>query len=109
MKLTEKKKEVIKQRITLLLLAGLDYCVNTKQDETMWFGLQNPYYCEAFGLLHTLEILGYGYFGPDNIKSVNDNKLNLNFWFNELKEEVKVMGEKFGAKNAYFIFSAEHK
>ena len=97
-KLTAQQKFDLEKRIKRLLLAGLDYCENTGKDENWWFSPLNPYYCEAFGILHALEILNYGEFGPDTV----DSDWNLKFWFNQLKSEVEQMGKEFGPKQAYY-------
>lgn len=48
---------------------------------------------EAFGMMRTLEILGYGYFGSDNCDAVVEKKSdhpkhNLKWWNSELETEV---------------------
>lgn len=96
-KLTEKRKSDLEVRIKRLLFAGLDYCANTKQEQNMWFSPNNPYCAEAFGILHCLDVLGFGYFGADNV----DSDGNLKFWFNKLNDEVKEDGLKYGAKESY--------
>lgn len=101
-KLSDREKINIERRIKLLLCAGLDYCQNTNNDRTFWFSPNNPYTAEAFGVLHALEVLGYGYFGPDNSESLDPH--NLKCVFDHLKHEVAELGDKLGPKEAYHYF-----
>lgn len=99
-KLSSKHQDKIEHRICFLLAAGLDYCRNACKDKQWWFNPFNPYYCEAFGMLQTLECLGYGYFGADNI----DSEGNLRYWFNQLKSIVAKMGDEMGEHETYAYF-----
>ena len=97
--LSEIQKHNLECRIMKLLFAGIDYCQNTSNGREFWFSPNNPYTAEAFGLLQALEVLGYGYFGPDNR---NDEVwLNLRFWFNSLKDNVKPIAIEMGEHESY--------
>lgn len=96
-KLSQENRSKLEERISRLLLAGLDYCANVKQDQSYWFSPNNPYCAEAFGIIQGLEVLGYGYFGADNISE----EYNLKSWFRSLQEEVKKLGIELGPKEAY--------
>lgn len=96
-KINDTTKHQFEQRIKLLLAAGLDYCKNTNKGKEYWFSPLNPYYCEAFGILHGMEIIGLGFFVPDNI----DSDGNLKYWFNELKNQIEQEGLELGEHEFY--------
>jgi hypothetical protein len=82
------------------LLAGADRSVNRKEGPETWFGVDNPYRCEAFGVIVALEIAGYGYIGADNLENAHLG-FNLKFWFNEIQEKAKQLCLEKGPKEAY--------
>ena len=100
MKLKLKKKIELEQRIRLLLFAGLDWCVNNEKDETEWFAVYNPYYCEAHGILHCLQVLEWMDFGPVNMP------YNLSSWMDSLKQQVKEEGIRLGPSESYYAYKA---
>jgi hypothetical protein len=103
MELSTEQKEQLEQRIKLLLYAGVDYCFNVDKDKNWWFSPNNPYYCEAFGIMQCLQVLGYGYFGAINAKG------SLNYWMQQLLQEVGKDCEENGGVEAYYDFKAKIK
>jgi len=57
-----------------------------------------PYWCEAFGILHALEILGYGFMGPESVPTQN-GEFNLKYWLNQILLNVAY---ETGYKRNYF-------
>lgn len=53
--------------------------------QTIRFDINNPYYCEAFGVMRGLEIVGYGTFEANNLPA---EKTNLKWWFAQLENKV---------------------
>lgn len=102
-KLTDIEWSKLEGRIKLLLFAGLDYCANTNRTESLWFSPNNPYNAEAFGICQALEVLGYGYFGPDNEPRNTDN-FNLKYWFRTLENEVRTIGQEMGPKESFIWY-----
>ena len=99
----------LEERIKLLLYAGLDFCVNADKDEHFWFSPLNSYCSEAFGVMQALEVLEYGYFGSVNVQNdrMRENEgINLKWWFEQLKEEVRKKGKELGPKEAYHWFKS---
>lgn len=47
--------------------------------------VNNPYYCEAYGMLRALAMLNYGELGAINVEG------SLNHWFRELENEVEMI------------------
>lgn len=59
-----------------------------KQDITKVYGdVNSPYYCEAFGMVRTLEILGHGQLGPVNTET-SHGIFNLRYWFEEIVRDI---------------------
>ena len=57
-------------------------------------------YGAAFGVMRCLHVMGYGYWGSNNLNAVRENrsdepKHNLKWWFDELTQEV-LNEENFG-------------
>lgn len=52
------------------------------------FEVLDAYYGEAFGMMRTLEVLGYGEFGSDNIPNSVYARWNLKWWFGQLRARV---------------------
>lgn len=102
-KLTNNERDKLEGRIKLLLFAGLDYCANTNRNVSLWFSPNNPYAAEAFGVCQALEVLGYGYFGPDNEPENTDN-FNLKYWFRTLENEVRTIGQEMGPKESFIWY-----
>ena len=93
-KLKEEQKAKIKEEIKMLLHASRD-CLRNIQKNTLKirFTANDGYYGEAFGILRTLVILKYGYFGSSNLDAVVERKgeepwQNLKWWFCQLENEV---------------------
>jgi len=90
-----RKLKEIKDLIKLLLHASRDCYRNQKRWDTrsIRFDVNDAYYGECFGILRALEVLGYGYLGPNNLDAVQHGRgdvphLNLQWWFSQLQEEV---------------------
>lgn len=54
-----------------------------------------PEYCQAFGMMLTLQFLGYGYFGSSNLDGSREKadcipEHNLRWWFRELEQQVLI-------------------
>jgi len=96
-KLTEAEQKEFDRVVKLLLYGGLDYCHTNGKDQYWWFSPLNPYYCEAFGMYQTLQILGYGFFGAVNFK----DEFNLRYQIGLICEEVEKVGQEMGGKGAY--------
>lgn len=96
-------KEIVEE-IKMLLHAHRDALRNQGHDTAiMTFDCRDGYYGEAFGVMRTLVILGYGYFGSSNLDAVSENRSNfpyhnLKWWFGELEKEI-LQEEGFGGDN----------
>lgn len=61
-----------------------------EMDMSRWYGDMNcPYYCEAFGMMRTLEILGYGKMGSVNMPT-EGGEFNLRNWFENVYREIAI-------------------
>ena len=57
------------------------------------FNCNEGFYGEAFGIMRGLEVLGYGYFGSNNLDAIKEGSSecpshNLKWWFDEIQNEV---------------------
>jgi hypothetical protein len=84
----------VEAEIKALLHASRDCLRNRNVDtrETR-FHCTDGYYCEAFGIMRGLAILGYGYFGPVNLDAVEDRsgdqpEQNFRWWFCMIEDSV---------------------
>lgn len=95
--LTEAEWEAIKQEIKMMLHASRDCLRNQGVDTTIVrFDCRDGYYGEAFGIIRTLHVLGYGdYTGAANRPEI---RTNLRWWLREIEEEV-LAEEGFGTTN----------
>lgn len=84
-KITDKQIQKVEAEVKMMLHASRDCLRNQGADTTVVpFNSNDGYYGEAFGILRGLMVLGYGYFGADNV----DDPYNLKFWFSKLEAEV---------------------
>lgn len=82
--LKSKELQRIEAMIKGFLFAERDR-LNTLGKKDQWhFDCTSGYYGEAFGILHALEILGYGYLGSVNVNASG----NLRHWFGILCDQV---------------------
>ena len=103
-KLSKKDLFNVEYRIIRLILAGGDWCVNVEKDyATFWRSPNNPYYCEGFGLLHALNVLGYGYFGAENDTDV----FNLQNIRHRCEDSAIYLMTNYGPKRAYQMVAYE--
>lgn len=81
--LSSKHRIAIEKEIKMLLHAHRD-CLRNQGKDTLniSFNCNDGYYGEAFGILRTLAIMGYGSFGAVNREDT------LNYWFSKLQTEV---------------------
>lgn len=99
-KLNEKQVERVKNEVKLMLAAHRDCLWNrfdnpsNNLDDPLKFSVvvYDGYYGEAFGIMRGLNLLGYGYFGSDNLDAVKEGRSkismhNLKWWFNEILNE----------------------
>lgn len=83
-KLSDTDKSTLTEKIKALLHASRDCMRNQRVDTTtISFSAHDPYYCEAFGMLRTLEVFGYGKLSPRG-----KGDFNLVYWLNDLCDEV---------------------
>ena len=109
-KIPDDLENAISREAKALLHAHRD-CLRNQGKDTVrtTFHVQDGYYGEAFGMMRTLQVQGYGYFGSDNIDAlaessgiigaradgkyltnVNQDIQNLKWWFSKLCDEVLV-------------------
>ncbi len=75
-------------------------------------GINNPYYCEAFGVMRGVQLMGYGYWGPDHGRPDQMVIDNLKWWFHRIEEQVEtelanVLGEGWEErKNTGMLFGS---
>lgn len=85
--LTTEQEKQIAERVKLLLHASRDCLrnrqINTREVQFIW---NDTYCCEAFGVLQALNALEYGHFGA--INNGKDGNTNLDWWFENLKQQV---------------------
>jgi hypothetical protein len=100
-RIPDKYKNAIRNEVKLMVAAHRDSLWNrwetcaTPQavDPTKFTVACNEgYYGEAFGVIRALVVLGYGYFGPDNLDAVKDNRSdipehNLKWFFQQIVQE----------------------
>lgn len=99
--LPTKKRSAIVFEVKLMLAAHRD-CLWTQ-----WNGFSHPkavdptkfqivcndgYYGEAFGVMRALVVLGYGYFGSDNLDATREGRSdvpehNIKWWFDTIQKE----------------------
>lgn len=99
-KLTDSIAKKASNEIIMLLLASRDCYINQERYVDK-FDARDSYYSEAFGVLRGLRILGFGYFGTNNLPAERDN---LKWWFGELQEEALGIEEKLGLKEAFILY-----
>lgn len=90
--------EKIEGAVKVLLHASRDCLRNQGKDTSIFrFSAQNGYYGDAFGMMRTLELLGYGRLSSVNLNGFEDSATkylakqpehNLRWWFEQLEEEV---------------------
>lgn len=87
--LLRKEEKKIIQEIKLALHASRD-CLRNKGKDTSVIGFDKSdvYYGEAFGILRSLKALGYGDFGPGNIRNERIRHWNLTEWIWHIEQEV---------------------
>lgn len=92
----------IVRKIKVLLHAARDGQRNRGEDtDIKALEITNDYYCEAFGMLHTLALLGYGQMNENNKTIVIDNKkdgIPLRALFDNLRDQV-LIEENFDPNN----------
>lgn len=92
--LLPKQKQKVTAEIKMLLHASRDCLRNLGINTTITrFDCRDGYYGEAFGMMRTLQVLGYGYLGPVNLDGVQDKgclepEHNLNWWMAQLADKV---------------------
>ncbi len=95
-KLPAGKEEAIEKEIKMMLHAHRDCLRNQNVDTSkVRFDCREGYYGEAFGIMRTLQVLGYGKLGCVNICNEHYPKWNLSWWFDQLQDEV-LKEENFG-------------
>jgi hypothetical protein len=94
-KIGKRLKKKVEAEVKMLLHASRDCLRNQGWDTTkITFKVQDGYYGEAFGVMRGLTILGYGYFGPDNLDGIKHNRggqqpeHNFKWWFSQLTDAV---------------------
>ena len=97
-KLTDKQKLKIEEEVKMMLHASRD-CLRNQNIDTrkISFHANDGYFGEAFGIMRTLNILNYGYFGSSNLDAIKERRgdldyQNLKWWFSQL--EYKVLEEE---------------
>ncbi len=86
-KLSQKQIKVIEEEVKLMLHASRDCLRNHGEDTSkVPYLIFDGYYGEAFGVMRALAILNYGSMSarPDE----HDPYINLDSWFQRLKNEV---------------------
>lgn len=94
-KIDKRLKKKVEAEVKVLLHASRD-CLRNQGNNTavISFKITDGYYAEAFGVLRGLKVLGYGYFGPDNMDGVKHNRggkqpeHNLKWWFYQIVDAV---------------------
>lgn len=88
-RLSDEQEKKIENEIRMMLHAHRDCLRNRGIDTTkVSFDVRDGYYGEAFGILRSLRVLGYGYFGPINIPNEVYGKSNLSWWMRTMEEQV---------------------
>lgn len=98
-KITEKMKTSIEKEIKILLHASRDalrsrYRVNKSNHNPLCvrFSANCGYYSEAHGIMHCLQVLGYGKLASINLDGIQEGfdqkEQNLSWWFYKLSDEV---------------------
>ena len=82
--------------IIMLLLASRDCYVNQNR-KVEKFDVKDSYYCEAFGVLRGIHLLGYGYWGANNHPAERDNRKWL---FDEICDVARCIEREMGLKPA---------
>ena len=86
----------IEGEIKALLHASRDTLRNHGENTShIRFDSREAYYSEAFGIMRTLHIQNYGWFGSSNLNALQEEPLkakqpinNLRWWFGKLEDEV---------------------
>jgi len=93
-KLTDTIIKETESNVKALLHASRDALRNHKEDTTkISLSCNCPWYCEAFGIMRTLEFLRYGRLASSNLSAVehgfsDEPRQNLRWWFCELEKQV---------------------
>ena len=94
-KISDKMRCAIEAEIRMMLHAHRDCLRNRKQDTTeIRFDCMDGYYGEAFGIMRALVVMGYGFFGANNLPTPG----NMKYWFDQLLDQV-LTEENFGESN----------
>lgn len=94
--LTDKIATRAYNEIVMLLLASRDSYV-TQERHVYHFDSHDPYYCEAFGVLRGIHLMGYGYWGANNHPAERDN---LKWFFDYICKAALNIEEGMGLKPA---------
>lgn len=113
--ITLKLKEKIECQVLLMLASHRDClwnkfilrknhpdrrCCDSINPNQFTFDSGEGYYGEAFGIMRGLVILGYGYFGSDNMDGIEESKSvfnrhkafqpeqNMKWWFRQLQNRI---------------------
>lgn len=123
-KLSSQELEKIKTDIKGLLHAHRD-CLRGQGKDTrrVTFDVRDGYYGEAFGMMRTLKVLGYGYFGSSNLNAIEEHTQgfrptnipvtkinpedNLRWWLETIQKEV--LEEEGFYDQSYFCPVCEEK
>lgn len=85
--LTEQHIQAIEAEVKMMLHASRDAMRNRGEDTLKYrFDCRDGYYGEAFGIMRTLAVLGYGRI--DGAVNTPEDRTNLKWWFGELEREV---------------------
>ena len=108
-KIPSEIEEGVAREVKAMLHAHRDCLRNQGKDTSeIAFDCRDGYYGEAFGIMRALQIMGYGYFGSDNLDAHAESKngggpkteeglyvanitqpnQNLKWWFSQLSSEV---------------------
>lgn len=97
--LKPKTKTKVEEHVKLFLREARRYMRDIEKLDVskIDFTVNNPYYCEAFGIMRGLALLGYGFLGSVNLDGTMDSSAyprgtikehNLRWWLERLKDEV---------------------
>lgn len=89
----------------------IDKTTNQKDPRTFRFDVSDGYYGEAFGMMRTLQALGYGELRSVNLDGTHYNyeqpEQNLRWWFAQLEDEV-LEEEHFGGSGVCTYCKAKY-
>lgn len=87
--LTDKQRTAVEAEVCMMLHASRDCLRNQGQDtKHIRFDVRDAYFGEAFGIMRALQVLGYGYFGANNVMDRDLAIRNLKWWFSQLEQRV---------------------